>query len=369
MAVYIILVIFGVFFTWLQQVGTMKNGMKFSYFLVFLFLALRYNYGNDYNEYFSEYLGLQSLQNEDFYFKANEFGWLYLNYFFKYLFGDIGFHVMLASNAFFICLVLYRFTTKYIPPKYYTFAITLLLLEPNNILVLSSAMRQSIAVAIFLLSFDFLLQKKYLQYILLIFLASLFHTSALFFILLIALNIVNWRIYLFYVILISIGLIYLLNSLSEIFQLIEIFSSSPSSIYSSYSGGYEDFSKYGWGFGLIVFLYLSMLIINRGAYHSLERNTIVKIVIVMLLILFVGIANTMVTRLAFYIFPIIVIAYAITLGNLDKSKFSGFPIVSRIATLIIVAFFAYQNYRFWQSEVYSPYFTEYRTIFQSPLLK
>jgi hypothetical protein len=309
------------------------------------------------------------LQDEDFYFKANEIGWIYLNYFFKYLFGDVGFHVMLASMAAFTCFVLYRFTLQYIPPKYYSFAIALLLLEPNNILVLSSAMRQSIAVAIFLLSFDYLLQRKYLYYTAGVLMASLFHTSALVLMALIALNIVNWRIYLPYVFLVFLGLLFLLNNLTVIFDQVDFLLEFQESEYSIYTAqGFEE-TKYGLGFALSVFLYLAVLIVNRRIFHNIEQNTYIKIAIVALLFLILGISLQMATRLSFYIFPLVVCSFVITMVNLGKFRLTTSPLISRLSTLIIVSFFAYQNYMFWQSEVYAPYFTEYKTIFQSPLLK
>lgn len=369
MTVYIILVIFAVLFTWLQQVGAIKNGMKLSYFLVFLFLALRHDYGNDYSSYFSGYLGLQSLQDKDFYFNGNELGWLYLNYFFKSLFGDVGFHVMLASMAGFVCFVLYRLIINYMPPKYYAFVTALFLLEPNNILVMSSAMRQSIAVGIFLLSFDYLLQRKYLYYLAGILLASLFHTSVLVFIALIVLNIVNWRIYLPYVFVIFLSLFFLLNNLTGIFDQVNILLETQESIYSGYTkqGHYQQ--TYGFGFALYVFIYLSVLIVNRKTHYNIEQNTIVKTVIVMLFLTIIGIAVQMAGRLSFYIFPLVVSALSLTLLKIENYKFESIPVISRLSTFIIVAFFAYQNYMFWQSEVYAPYFLEYKTIFQSPLLK
>jgi hypothetical protein len=369
MTVYIILVILAVFFTWLQQVGAMKNGMKFSYFLIFLFLALRHDYGNDYSGYFSGYLGLQSLQDEGFYFKGNEIGWLYLNYYFKFLFGNIGFHVMLASMAAFTCFVLYRITTKYVPPKYYAFAIALLLLEPNNILVLSSAMRQSIAVAIFLLSFDYLLQRKYIHYIAGVLLASLFHTSVLVFIALILLNIVNWRIYLPYVFLILFGLFFLLNNLNAIFDQVNFLLESQESEYLVYTKQGMEEKQYGLGFAISIFLYLGVLVVIRKIRFQIEKYTIIKIVLVALLFLILGLSVQLATRLNYYIFPLIVSAYSLTLLNLKKYKFDTTPVFSILSTYVIVLFFAYQNYMFWQSEVYAPYFTEYKTILQSPLLK
>jgi hypothetical protein len=363
MTIYIILVLLSVFFTWLQHVGSLKNGMRISFFLIFLFLALRYNYGNDYSSYYEEFISLQSLQDEDFYFKANEVGWLYLNYFFKYLFGNTGFFIMMASMAALTCFVLYRFTTKYIPTKYYTFTIALLLLEPNNILVLSSAMRQSVAVAIFLLSFDYLIKRKFLKYLAGILIASLFHTSVLIFMTLILLNIVNWKIYLPYILFVFIVLVVLLNNLKVIFDQIDFLLESQGSDYLFYTQQGFNENKYGLGFAFSAFLYLSVLIVNRKIHKNLERIVFVKIAIVALLLLILGLSLQLANRLSYYIFPLVVSAYVITLVDLGKAKFVAAPVITRLMSLIIVSFFIYQNYIFWQSEVYSPFFKEYKTVF------
>jgi hypothetical protein len=367
MLVYLILVILCVSFTWFKQIGSFKNGLKVSYFLIFLFLALRFDYGNDYAIYYNDYLSLQSLEDEDFYYKANEVGWLYLNYIFKYVFGDLGFYVMIAAIASFTCYVFYRFTIKYIPSTYYAFGTALLLLEPNNILVLSSGIRQAIAVAIFLLSFEFLTQKKYLYYVTGLIFASIFHTSALVFIALIALNIINWRIYFPYVIIVFFVLIIMLNNLTGILNQINIILESQESIYVGYTNDGQILHKYGLGFALYVFIYLSILALNRNSHRIPEQNTVIKTVLVMLFLTIVGIAVHMIGRLSFYIYPIVVSAYSITLFKLSNMKFSNSPLISKFAGLTIVVFFAYQNYLFWYSEVYGPYFREYKSIFQSPL--
>lgn len=369
MVVYIVLVILSVFCAWLQQVGIFKNGLKASYVLVFLFLSLRYDYGNDYSSYFGGYFSLQSFSDENFYYKGYEFAWQYLNYFFKYLFGDAGFHLMLSSMAAFTCFVLYRFTIKYIPLKYYTFGTALLLIEPNNILVLSSAMRQSIAVTVFLLSFDYLLQRKYAKYILGILVASLFHSSAVIFIALIALNIVNWRMYLPYVFIVFFGLFFLLNNLTVLFNQVNILLESQESQYLAYTKqGFVE-RKIGLGFALSVLLYFVVLITNRKETYNIQQNTILKIVLVALIFLILSLSVEMANRLNYYIFPVVVSAYSVTLVNLGKYKLSSSPFIARLIMSTIVVFIVYQNYLFWQSEVYSPYFKQYYTIFQSPLLK
>lgn len=368
MVVYFVLVILSVFFTWLQQVGAIKNGLKISYFLTFLFLALRHDYGNDYASYWGGFLSLQSFDDESFYYRGNEVGWQYLNYAFKFLFGNVGFHLMLASMAAFTCFVLYRFTIKYISPKYYTFAIALLLLEPNNILVLSSAMRQSIAVAIFLLSFDYLLHRRYFLYTAGILLASLFHTSVLVYIVLILLNFVNWKIYLPYVMLVIFAFLGALSNLNALFGNLNMFLESQESEYLIYTQQGQEESTFGLGFVLSFFLYFLIIVVNRKA-KRFDQNTITKVAIVGVFFLILGLSVNMASRLNFYIFPWIVCGYVIALTSLAdlKSKLAIFS--SKLLALIIVLFFVYQNYLFWQSEVYAPHFLEYKTVFQSPLFE
>lgn len=369
MAVYITLIILSVLFTWLQEIGILKNGMKISYFLVFLFLGLRHDYGNDYSGYLTEYLNLKSLKDDSFYFKGNEFGWLYLNYFFKSVFGDFGFHLMLAFIGSLSCFSLYYITRKYVSPKYYTFSIALLLLEPENILVLSSGIRQATAVAIFLLSFRYLMERKYLHYTAGLLFASLFHTSVLVFIPLIGLNIVNWRIYVPYVFLVLIGMFALLNNQKEFFKEVDILLETQESVYTGYTKGdfASESSKFGLGFAVVLFLNISALIINRKAYRSIEQYTIVKVVIIILFLSVIGIAIQIAGRLGFYVFPILVIAYTLTFVNLKRYYFGNARFITPLLTLIILVFYAYKNYLFWQSPVYSPFFINYHTLFQSPL--
>lgn len=368
MIFYVILVVLSVLLTGLQQIGVGKDGLKLSFILVFLFLALRYDFGNDYMGYFQGYLSLESLNDDDFYFKGNEFGWLYLNFIFKSLFGDVGFHLMLACTAAFTCYTLYRFTIKYIPPNYYTFGMALFLLEPNNILVLSSAMRQSIAVGIFLLSFSYLLQRRYLYYTLGILLASLFHSSAIVFVVLILLNVVNWKIYLPYVVVGILLLFGLINNLSEIFNQINIFLESQESAYAVYTS--QDFQeqKLGLGFLVIVFFHFGILVINRRD-TGIAKNTMNKMIIIMLLLTILALSLQIATRLGFYVFPIVVAAFCFALARLKSVGSGAFAPIVRPAAIFIMAFFAYQNYEFWQSEVYSLYFMEYKTLFNSPLIE
>lgn len=369
MFVFIVLAVVCIFFTWLQQIGAIENGLKISYFLIFLFLSLRYDFGNDYMPYLDGYLELQKLDRSELYFRGNEVGWLFLNYLYKSIFGDLGFHFMLAGMAAFTCFVLYRFTIKYISPEYYALSIALLLLEPNNILVISSAMRQSIAVGIFLLNIDSLIEKRYVQYTAGILLASLFHSSALFFLVLILVNFVNWKIHTPFIFFTFALFLVFISNADELFKLINLLLESQEVVfYSDYTENGFEKTKMGFGFALNVFMYLFIIIINRKAYDDMDRYNIIKLNIFMLFLLVIAIAVPLASRLSFYIFPCVVCAYTYTLNKIKEMDDESSVIYSNFLTLFVGAYFIYQNFIFWQSEVYSPYFLEYKTIISSPLL-
>jgi len=368
MVYYIFLVVLSVFSVGLRHIGVLKSGLRLSFMFIFLFLALRYDFGNDYMGYFQGFLSLESISDEDFYFKGNDYGWLYLNFIFKVVFGDFGFHLMLASIAAFTLYVLYRFTVRYIPPNYHVLAMLLFLLEPNNILVLSSAMRQSIAVGIFLLSFDYLVERKYVYYTLGILLASLFHSSAIVFVGLILLNIVNWKIYLPYVIIGVLVLFALLNDLSGVFSQINVLLESQESVYTVYTNQDFEEQSLGLGFVFIVLLYFAILVINRKE-NGLVLNTINKMTIVMLLLTIMALSLQIATRLGFYAFPIIVAAICLALLRLRTIGNGALSAIEGPAVFVIILFFGYLNYEFWKSEVYSPFFMDYKTIFSSPLVE
>ena len=111
MWVTLIVGIISVFFAWLESIGKWKHGLKFSLFTIFIFLALRYDFGNDYMGYFEFFEDIDSYKTLNLNLitvKGTEIGWIYLNKFFG-LFGEHGFFLMIAFLAAVTCYILYRF--------------------------------------------------------------------------------------------------------------------------------------------------------------------------------------------------------------------------------------------------------------------
>lgn len=347
---------------YLDKIGACKNGLKKSFFILFLFLSLRYDFGNDYKGYLDNYLILGGLDDDEFYFRVNEVGWVYINFFFKRLFGLPGFHLLIALVSGFNCFVAYRFFRKYLPKEYYFFALALYILEPNNVFVLSSAIRQSIAVSFFLISVDYLIRKKYLYYFLIVLIGSLFHTTILVFIPLVIFNIVRWRIRLIYIIVLFIALFFLITRSAELFSQLDLLFTLSDFGYQSYTTEGQDLQRIGLGFILSLIIFFIVFYYNRNSTED-TRNTIVKFVLLSALFLVLGLVLNMTARLNYYIFPIVIIAYVYTIQKLLTK-----PLFRSAFIFLLIAFYLYQYILFWISPVYGPYFKEYKTIFQSPYI-
>jgi hypothetical protein len=171
----IIVAIFNVLVVAIASVENSKGdskGLKAAFLMIFTFLALRYDYGNDYMAYAEIFASTDKLDLAS----RIEPGWQLL----CLMCRPAGFFVMVAALAGFNCLVYYSFVKKYVSPEYFGFAVFMYVFNPYFMLVHLSAMRQALAVSLFVLAVDYLVQRRPLRYALVIAVASTFHASALF---------------------------------------------------------------------------------------------------------------------------------------------------------------------------------------------
>ncbi len=182
-----------VFFAFLASSD--KMWLKVAFFIIFAFLALRYNFGNDYKGYHRQYNNINGYADAQVAAEhiVWEPGWFWLNRMFGVL-GASGFFVMIALVSAFNCFVFYLFIRRYVPPTYYWFAVFLYVFDPYLMLVHSSAMRQSLAIALFLLAIDFLCRKKIIAYFICIVIAITFHKSAAVLVPVYLLTLIKWEI-------------------------------------------------------------------------------------------------------------------------------------------------------------------------------
>lgn len=350
----IILGIFSVLFAYLAKYKHAQWGLKASFILIFLFLALRYNFGNDYEAYLTSFIGYSQNNLNDLYFYMliNEPGWILLNW----LFRTLGFFAMTAVLALFSCVVYYRFITKYVPVKYYWLAIFLYIFYPGFMLIHSSAMRQSIAIMLFVFSMDYLYKKDAIRYFLCIVLASLFHYTA----------IILLPVYLFVFFNRKIRVVYG-SALVLIYVSFFIFGNSflfyLKILVSNFSDKYEYYQNSGVvNTGLSLFYYSAMfiLVLCFERKQNRELALVFKIAIVSFMVIPLALIVEMTGRIGMYFAPALIIAYPIIVMNLKQ------PISKIIISTMLLIITVFQFFQFFYSETYHNYFGNYQTIFSAP---
>lgn len=346
--------ILSVFFAFLARYKNIQFGLKISFSLVFMFLALRYNFGNDYKEYLQNFISVNKVLqinyfNNQFHFEP---GWLFLCRSFK----PLGFFAMTAVLALFNCIIYYRFIKKFVPIKYYWLAVFLYMFSPGFMLTHSSAMRQSIAIALFIFSIDFLYKKDAVRYFCCIGIAWLFHTSALILLPVYFLGFLNWKINrmakqiiisIFISLFIFISFIgpYLNQFISNYFEQYDI---------------YQDPGIIGTGLGVIYLSMLFVLILYYEGFQNKKTALIFKIAIISFIFIPLSLPIQLIGRMGMYFAPATIIVYPIIQIHLKKNVYKTAFIVSLLFMTI------YSYIQFFQSDVWRSAFGTYHTIFSAP---
>jgi hypothetical protein len=341
-----------VFFSWLEGISVLKNGLKISIFIIFIFLSIRYDYGNDYMSYLDSFESLKNGFKDNFYFKSFEYGWLVLNI----IFLPFGFFSMQIFLAGFSCTVLYYFIKQFVPAHYYWFSIFFYTMSPYQMLVFSSAMRQSVSIFIFLIALIFLVNKQKRKYVGLIIIAVLFHTSALF-LLLFAFIPSNKR----KINLLSLTLLIIIAILPILFN--SLFIENISSWINSLSNEYESYTEYqtkevrlGFGFYFSIIVYFIFIFKMIGT--NTEKEYILFIVsIASFLLLPATFSIEMASRIIFYLNSANMVVYPILFTRLKNINFRILFIAINLVLIIS------QFYYFSISPIWKPYFNTYKTIF------
>ncbi|WP_429615417.1 EpsG family protein [Treponema pedis] len=144
------------------------NGAYFIFCIFIITVAgLRLGIGTDYYSY-KEIYGYIAIA------KRVELGWKYLNLFFSNVGLSYEFTVFFFSAV--INILIFRFIKRYSISPFYSLMLYVFL---NYYFIAFNAVRQMLAISIFINGLEFLLRKKYTQFILLTAFAALFHSTAL----------------------------------------------------------------------------------------------------------------------------------------------------------------------------------------------
>lgn len=160
--------------------------LPFSFFILWLFLAFRYNYGLDYMSYYDLFNNLkhEDLQTSEFIF------WKFFYLFDRY------YQVIIAHTTI-ICITLFYFVRRYLPPRYYAFFFFVFMCHPGLFFNYVSALRSSLASMAFLwcVEFFYVRKKRILFFTIFIVLISYIHKSALFLLAVPAVEIIQSRLH------------------------------------------------------------------------------------------------------------------------------------------------------------------------------
>lgn len=150
-----------------------KLAIGVSFVALFIFLAIRYDFGNDYSGYERVHWIVQNkgMMSRWLTYRGCE-AYSFLNF----LFDD--FYVMIAFISFLYCYIVYRLITNNCEKKYWALSVFVLTFNPYILLMHASALRQTMAILVFIVAVDFAYRKKMIAYFCLIYVATLFHSSA-----------------------------------------------------------------------------------------------------------------------------------------------------------------------------------------------
>lgn len=158
-----------------------RNGLIFSFGILFIFLGIRYNFGFDYKMYEQEFFIINFKHNKwSGGMERLEVGWVILNKLFKY----VGFKGLIIFHSLIYCFSIFLFFDTFYQSRINkTLALFFLLVSPGALILHICFLRQSLALSLVLISLVLIYKDvKFYFSILLLLLAASFHLSALLFI-------------------------------------------------------------------------------------------------------------------------------------------------------------------------------------------
>ena len=344
-----------VLFSYTESIGANKYGLFLSFVIIFLFSALRYNYGNDYLAY--EYLfneikydiNINIFNN----FYPQEIGWLILCKLFS-IFNFQIFIFFLSSSS---CVIYYCLIKKYVPKSLYFLAIFFYFFTPDFLLLSLSAIRQSFATLIIIISYNYFINKKYLHSLFFISFAFYFHKSSiivlpLFPLFLYRKPISNKIIFIFTII--TFFLFYF-----EIFDFfINYVIEISINFFSSYiQYGVGEVATVSTGLGVLLFYALAIITLFFEKVQKKNVSFFFKLYIIGILIIPLTFYIPMIGRLDMYF----TFSTIIVFPNIIKSINNN--IIKYTFSTIVIVFTFYQFLQFFTNETYGNIYSNYDTIF------
>jgi hypothetical protein len=367
-------------------------GLKLAFFVIFVFLALRYDYGNDYMNYLDGYNKITTQFRIYLTGEQWEPGWRLLHLFFR----PFGFFAMIAFTSLATCVVFYWFVRSYVPAQYQWLAIFLYFFDPYQMLVAASGMRQNVVILLFLIAIKFLYEKNIIIYLLLTCAGAMFHVSGIILPPLVLLAYINVKLNKFIVSVIGLMFVSMFVFGQTLFYYASQFVHRFTPTYAEqYLYGWRIRLRTGLGFiysmfQLIAIFYFAgiesaphtetsegddkdmefaqsledseqMSIDPKAAFLNIDaRRLLFKLAIIAFLFTPLSMQSMMFIRLNMYFTPVFIAVFPIILFT-TRDRFFHLVFLSSL-----MAFTLYKFWGFFRSPVWVDKFGTYQTIFSAP---
>lgn len=345
---------------YLSRYKGFKYGLELAFLVLTSFVAIRYNWGNDYSGYLEDFhiSNSYSVRSDAYINTHAELGWIFLNRLFKPI-GFFGFTIVITIFEYF---VIYRLVKQYVPKDWYWLSLFVFIFNADFMLITSSMMRQFLAMTVVLVAIDFIIKKKWYISLLLIYIASLFHTSALIFLPLSFIGFINYRLSLMSVIILFGSYMFLYFFSEVLFEntLLKLLQFDQLKRYQGYVS-YEPLNNGGTGMGVIFFtILLFILLLNQK-----NQSPAIRLVFILYFLSYYfytfGTIAPLIGRLGYYFSILQIVAFPCLFKTMKKNIWY-YALLAGIIIINIKGFFVF----FDPADIWRRWFYNYQTIFSSP---
>lgn len=321
--------------------------------MLILFFGIRVDYGNDYAQYELMFRHVNSIGNGAVMrqYVRVEIGWVWL----CALFGKFDFSVL----VFFLTVVQFGtvgwFINKYVPANIQWAVLALYLFWPSLMIMGLSQMRQTLAMSIVLMAIPSILNRRWIPSIVIILVATLFHTSAFvafLFLIVTYLYKINykWGLTIFLLLIVTETVF----RDSYFMMALQVLESTQFKKYKIYAQGVNDMRS---GLGYIMQLMFALYMVWITRWKSVDRRFFIYSLVIYYAMTPLTSVLGSIVRLAYYFQLVGIIAFPVLLRRMRRDA-------AAMAFGVLFIFLVFYNFvYFFEDPTWVRAFKHYNTIF------
>jgi hypothetical protein len=336
-----------------------QNALALAFVLLAGVYAIRDNYGTDFWRYYYHFIEYSGVQNIKDLFAYREGGWAILNWIFRYF----NFYVFSAFVGCVINFFVYYFIKTNVPRKWWVLAVFIYVFSPNLYVLSFSMMRQSLAMALFLFSWNYIKQKRIVVSFLILLAAISIHTSAILtlpFIFVGYAKKIKTTGWVTILILLFVFFVFISQNMGEAFELME--GQQRLSHYARDHANRSGSLSFGIGFIMLsIPTIITIYLLSKKKFTSIASTEYREIAIIGAFSTYfslLGQINSLLMRLGLY-FLIYTVGSAPIVFSFIRSQMIRVTLISMFCIGIFYSFIL-----FFSDPAYASMFSEFHTIFE-----